>query len=470
MEDFIFDENFLWGGAIAAHQVEGAYDSDGKLPCSADTLLVGKERFEYYGKDIDKTKYYPSHQAIDFYHHYKEDIKLFAKMGFKALRTSIAWSRIYPKGIEAEPNQAGLQFYDDLFDEMLKYNIKPVVTITHYEKPLYLVQNYGGWKSRKLISLYEKYAITIFKRYKNKVKYWMNFNEINTLAIMPALGGGFYEDFDDPNRFQNIYQAAHHQFVASALATKACHEIIPDSKIGMMLAGQLSYPYSCNPDDVLAQLQQSRQSLFFADVLLRGEYPAYSKRMFKELNVKLSIQDGDLELIKKYPADYLALSYYMSSVVVNDKSKLKMVGNMSMGVLNPHLKTSEWGWQIDSVGLRIYLNQLYDRYQKPLFIVENGLGAVDKLENGQVHDDYRIDYLKEHIIQMKEAIQDGVELMGYLPWGCIDLVSCSTGQMSKRYGFIYVDVDDYGQGTFKRYEKDSFNWYKEVIASNGRKL
>ena len=363
-----------------------------------------------------------------------------------------------------------MQFYDDLFDEMLKYNIEPIITITHYETPLYLAREYGGWKNRKLIALYEKYARTIFERYKDKVKYWMNFNEINTLAIMPALGGGFHESFDDPSRFQRIYQAAHHQFVASALAVKACHEIIPDAKIGMMLAGQLSYPYSCNPDDVFANLKQSRQSLFFSDVMMRGVYPAYTTRMFEELNVQLEMKEGDLDIIKNNTSDYLALSYYMSSVVMSDTSQLKKIGNMSIGVSNPYLQTSEWGWQIDSKGLRIYLNQLYDRYQKPLFIVENGLGAIDILENETVHDTYRIDYIRKHIEQMKEAIQDGVELMGYLPWGCIDLVSCSTGEMKKRYGFIYVDIDNEGQGSCKRYKKESFEWYQKVIASNGEEI
>ena len=470
MKESIFDSHFLWGGAIAAHQVEVAYNEDGKEPSTADTLLVNEERFEHYGEYINQNKYYPSHKAIDFYHCFKEDIKLFAEMGFKALRTSIAWTRIYPKGIEEKPNEAGLQFYDDLFDEMLKYNIEPIITITHYETPLYLAREYGGWKNRKLIALYEKYARTIFERYKDKVKYWMNFNEINTLAIMPALGGGFHESFDDPSRFQRIYQAAHHQFVASALAVKACHEIIPDAKIGMMLAGQLSYPYSCNPDDVFANLKQSRQSLFFSDVMMRGVYPAYTTRMFEELNVQLEMKEGDLDIIKNNTSDYLALSYYMSSVVMSDTSQLKKIGNMSIGVSNPYLQTSEWGWQIDSKGLRIYLNQLYDRYQKPLFIVENGLGAIDILENETVHDTYRIDYIRKHIEQMKEAIQDGVELMGYLPWGCIDLVSCSTGEMKKRYGFIYVDIDNEGQGSCKRYKKESFEWYQKVIASNGEEI
>lgn len=467
MENKKFNANFLWGGAIAAHQVEGAYDEDGKGVSTADTLLLKEDRFKHYGEDIDLNTYYPSHKAIDFYHTFKEDIKLFAEMGFKALRTSIAWTRIFPKGIEEKANESGLKFYDDVFDELLKYGIEPVVTITHYETPLYLSREYGGWKNRKLISLYEKYAKTIFERYKDKVKYWLNFNEINTLVIMPALGGGFHEDFDDPTRYQRIYQAAHHQFVASALAVKACHEIIPDAKIGMMLAGQLSYPYSCNPEDVLTQLKQSRESLFFSDVVMRGKYPAYTKRLFEELNVNIEIADGDLDLMENNTADFLALSYYMSSVVAHDPSKTEMIGNMGKGILNPYLEASEWGWQIDSTGLRIYLNQLYDRYQKPLFIVENGLGAVDVMENDTVHDEYRIDYLRKHIVQMQEAIQDGVEILGYLPWGCIDLVSCSTGEMKKRYGFIYVDVDNHGNGTFKRYKKDSFKWYTRVITSNG---
>ena len=469
--EFSFPPQFLWGGAIAAHQCEGAWLEDGKMPATPDTLGIGAERFASFGQEIDPGAYYPSHEAIDFYHRYKEDIALFAEMGFKALRTSIAWSRIYPKGIEEEPNEAGLRFYDDLFDELRKYGIEPVVTITHYETPLYLCQAYGGWQSRELIGFYEKFARTVLERYKDKVRFWMSFNEINVVSMMPELGGGFHVKMDDPCRSQIIYQAAHHQFVAAARAVKLCHEIVPNGKMGMMLASQLSYPATCAPEDVLANMQQGRVSLFFADVMMRGHYPAYGARFFRENGIELKLAEGDLDTLAHYTSDYLALSYYMSNVVSGDRSKHQMVGNMAFGLSKPYLKSSEWGWQEDSVGLRILLNELYDRYEKPLFIVENGLGASDTVEpGGAIHDTYRIAYLREHIRQMGEAVRDGVELMGYLAWGCIDLVSCSSGEMKKRYGMIYVDRDNEGRGTLERKKKDSFGWYQRVIASNGKEI
>jgi 6-phospho-beta-glucosidase len=337
--------------------------------------------------------------------------------------------------------------------------------------PLNLLKKYGGWSNRKLIDFFEKYAITVFERYKDKVKYWLTFNEINVVKMLPYLGGGMMLSHTDPNYLQEAHQAAHHQFVASSLAVKACHEIVKDGKIGMMAAGGLSYPKTCNPKDVLKNDEMERNSLFFSDVMMRGYYPSYAERYFEENNIKLEIEAGDLELIKNYTTDFLAFSYYMSSVVSADPEDNKMVGNFAVGVSNPYLETSEWGWQIDPTGLRIYLNRLYDRYQKPLFIVENGLGAVDEVkEDGTIEDDYRINYLKQHVEAMKEAIKDGVELLGYTTWGCIDLVSCSTGEMKKRYGFIYVDKDNEGNGTLDRKKKKSFDWYKKVIESNGEEL
>lgn len=466
----IFKNEFLWGGALSAHQCEGAYNEDGKLPSTADTLLLKEKRFTHYGLDIDNDLFYPTHNATKFYKYYKEDIAMLAEMGFKALRVSIAWTRIFPHGNEEQPNEKGLLFYDNLFDEMNSKGIQPIVTITHYETPLYLAQEYGGWQNRKLIDFYVYYAKTIFTRYQNKVKYWMNFNEINVMTVCPELAGGFHLEQDDPKRLEKLYQAAHHQFVASALVNKWCHKICPDAKIGMMLGGMLSYPYTCKPDDVWANEQNMRKSLFYADVAMKGKYPFYINRYFEDNDIQLNIEKDDLEIISKYPADYLAFSYYMTSVVSSNLKEGDLVGNMSFGLLNPHLDTSEWGWQIDSKGLRIFMNLLYDRYEKPLFIVENGLGANDILEKGKVHDGYRIEYMKQHIKAIKEAIKDGVDLIGYLPWGCIDLISCSGGEMSKRYGFIYVDVDDEGKGTFNRYKKDSFYWYKKVIASNGEDL
>lgn len=467
-----FPKDFYWGGAIAANQVEGAYLEDGKQPSIADTLGVGFEnRFgEGYGK-IDPNRYYPSHKAVDFYHHYKEDIALFKEIGFNSLRLSIAWSRIFPMGDELEPNEKGLQFYDDVFDELIKSGIEPIVDITHYELPLHLSTKYGGWQDRRLVEFYERYCVTIFERYKNKVKNWMNFTEINTINYLPQFNGGFSVDRNDPNRSQIIYQAAHHMFVASAKANELCHRIIPGSVIGMNMAGKQLYPATCKPEDVFATLLNKRESMFFSDVMMNGEYPSYTKSMFETLNVKLDILEGDLELMKNNPCDYLGLSYYMSNII-QAEAEGSAIGNMSWGLPNPYLEGSEWGWQYDPIGLSSYLIELYDRYKKPLFLVENGLGAKDTLvEDGKdgltVKDDYRIDYLKKHIDACKVALDHDVEVMGYLSWGCLDLVSASTGQMSKRYGLIYVDVDDEGNGTFNRYRKESFYWYKQLIEKNG---
>ncbi|OTO77386.1 MULTISPECIES: glycoside hydrolase family 1 protein [unclassified Enterococcus] len=476
----VFPKKFLWGGATSAYQVEGGYLEGGKLPSTADTLVSApnhlegmRERFGGYGI-IDSDKFYPSHQASDFYHHFKEDIKLFGEMGFKSYRMSIAWSRIFPKGDEKEPNEEGLKFYEDVFDECLKYGIEPIVTITHYETPLHLSKEYGGWQNRKLIKFYENYCQTIFDRYKNKVKYWMNFNEINVISIIPDFGGGFHVERNDFDRNQKIYQASHHMFVASAKANQLCHEIIPGSQIGMMLAGMESYPATCRPEDVWETIEHKNTTFFYSDVMMRGEYPFYTKSLFEKLDVNLEIAEGDLELMEANPCDYLGFSYYMSNVVSANPENQGIVGNMSKGMANPFLEASEWGWQLDPIGLKNYMVELYERYHKPLFLVENGLGAKEELTtvDGEltVIDDYRIDYLKQHIIQMREAIEYGVEMIGYTPWGCIDLISASTGQMSKRYGFIYVDCDDEGNGNLNRYKKKSFDWYKELIRSNGNSI
>ena len=393
-------------------------------------------------------------------------------MGFKIYRMSIAWTRIYPNGDEESPNEDGLKFYDAVFDECLKYGIQPMVSLSHYEMPLYLCTEYGGWNNRKLVDFYVKYAKTCFERYKGKVKYWLTFNEINCIKHHLYVSAGIIEE-NHPNLEQVRWQSAHHQFVASALATKYCHEIIADSQVGCMISYQLLVPYSCHPDDVQLTMDEQRMSLFFSDVQARGYYPAYTARMFKEKKVVLQMEEGDDEIIKNHTVDFISFSYYMSSAVCNHGEKKKnATGNMlGKTVVNPYLESSDWGWQIDPKGLRIALNQLYDRYQKPLFVAENGLGANDVLKkDGTIEDDYRINYLRQHIIQMKEAIKDGVDLFGYTSWGCIDLISASTSQMSKRYGFIYVDQDDLGNGTKKRYKKKSFEWYKKVIASNGEDL
>ncbi|MGX7417965.1 glycoside hydrolase family 1 protein [Carnobacterium gallinarum] len=474
----VFPKNFLWGGATAANQLEGGYLEDGRGLSVADALPGGKERFKIVAQpdfnfEIDETKYvYPNHNGIDHYHRYQEDIALFAKMGFKVYRLSIAWSRIFPKGDESTPNEAGLAFYDKIFDECLNYGIEPVVTISHYEMPLHLATEYGGWGNRKLIDFYETYARVVLERYHEKVKYWMTFNEINSALHFPVMSQGLTVK-SGANDKQTVYQGLHNQFVASSKATKIAHELNPDLQVGCMIIYATTYAYDSNPINHLKAMDYTQSFNFYcADVQARGEYPHYAKRLWSENNVTLDIQPGDLELLKAHPVDYIGFSYYMSTVVTTDEATLaKSEGNLLSGVSNPFLDASDWGWQIDPVGLRLALNELYSRYNKPLFIVENGLGAYDTLdENNYVADDYRIDYLRSHIVAMGEAIADGVDLMGYTPWGCIDLVSASTGEMSKRYGFIYVDLDDNGNGTGDRYEKKSFNWYKKVIETNGTDL
>lgn len=484
----VFPKDFLWGGATAANQYEGAWNEGGRGPATSDTSRavnpedrkslgsefltpMNREKLDFALNDSDGL--YPKRWGSDFYHRYKEDIALMAEMGFKTFRMSIAWSRIFPKGDEMEPNEEGLAFYDAVFDELNKYGIEPLVTLSHYEFPIHLVTEYGGWKNRKIIDFFVHYAETVLKRYKGKVNYWLTFNEINILGMTGYLSGGLLFE-DGKLNLQEMYQAVHHQFVASSLATKIAHEVDPNNKVGMMLARMEAYPATCHPDDIMQSIHKDHENLFYSDVQIRGKYPSYMKRFFKENNIELVFEEGDETILKDYPVDFMSFSYYMSSVTRHPNNQTdgqKTAGNLIMGESNPYLEASDWGWQIDPIGLRVTLNKLYDRYQVPLFIVENGLGALDKLEeDGSVHDSYRIDYLKKHIQQMHEAIEDGVNLMGYTMWGCIDLISASTSEMSKRYGFVYVDADDQGNGSFNRYKKDSFYWFKEVIETQGASI
>lgn len=464
-----FPETFLWGGATAANQIEGAWREDGKGFSTADALPDG-----VFGREaIPPTDQHLKKIAIDFYHRYPEDIALFGELGFKVLRVSISWPRIFPNGDESEPNEKGLAFYDKLFDEMAKYGIEPLVTLSHYEMPLYLATEYGGWGNRKLIDFFAHYAETVFRRYQNKVRYWLTFNEINVALHAPFNGVGIPGKPDEIGK-QKLYQAMHHQFVASALVTKLGHKISPDFKIGCMVAGGPSYPLTPQPDDILAAVNRDRESLFFTDVHVRGKYPAYMTRYFEENGIDVEFADGDDEILKN-TVDFISFSYYMSYCATADPEKNKQAtGNIMSGVKNPYLEESEWGWQIDPKRLRYILNQFYDRYQLPLFIVENGLGAKDELVEVDgvktVVDDYRINYLQKHLVQVAEALKDGVEVLGYTSWGPIDLVSNSTSEMDKRYGFIYVDRHNDFTGTLKRYKKKFFDWYKEVIESNGQSL
>ena len=476
-------KGFLWGGATAANQFEGGWLEDGKGASVPDHIRGGTVSTpRLWDKEIDENIYYPSHEATDFYHHYKEDIALYGEMGFKCYRMSINWARIYPTGMEETPNQKGLDFYHNVFAECKKYNIEPLVTISHYELPWGLSEKYNGWAGREVIDCYVRYAKTLFTEFKEEVTLWLTFNEINiganSFGRIMSLGmqgddhAPMFKMNETDEEKSERFTALHHQFVASALAVQAGHEINPENKIGCMIAGSMTYPFTCNPLDVKdAQNKMNMSNWFCGDVQVRGHYPYYAKRFFKDNNIVVKMEEGDEDILKKGTVDFYSFSYYMSSCASVDPDALKSAGNMFTGIKNPYLKASDWGWQIDPEGLRIYLNEVYGRYEVPLMIVENGLGANDeRSEDGKFHDDYRINYLRDHIKAMEQAVEDGVDLMGYTMWGCTDLVSASTGEMKKRYGFVYVDRDNDGNGDMHRERKDSFYWYKKVCESNGEDL
>lgn len=487
-----FPKGFYWGGATAANQYEGGWNEDGRGLARTDVTTAGTStspRYVTYRKADGTTGaksqfeggipsdakgavlegyYYPNHEAVDFYHRYKEDIALFAEMGFKMFRMSISWSRIFPKGIEKEPNQKGLDFYRNVFKELRKYNIEPLVTISHYDTPLYLEEECGGWNNRDTIAYFDHYTETIFKEYRGLVKYWLTFNEINSLIMIKDWIPNTPKEMIAAN-----YQQLHYQFVASARAVQRAHEIDPNYQVGCMIAGTCSYPLTCDPKDVLKTQKKMQDGFWYCgDVMVRGKYPAYANRIWEEDEVTLDCTPEDKKDLKQGTVDFFTFSYYNTSCVTTHDGVAKDgAGNLSMGAKNEYIKYSDWGWGVDPDGLRYFLNEIYDRYEIPIMVVENGLGANDTLEeDGSVHDPYRIDYVREHIKAMDEAIHDGVDLRGYTPWGCIDLISASTGEMKKRYGFIYVDLDNEGNGTRDRYKKDSFYWYTNVIKSNGEEL
>ncbi|MBF4693748.1 glycoside hydrolase family 1 protein [Fusibacter ferrireducens] len=462
-----FPKDFLWGGATAANQCEGAWNEGGKMPSISDVITNGSHKVRREITDgIIEGKYYPSHKAIDHYHRYKEDIALFAEMGFTCYRMSIAWSRIFPTGNETEPNEAGLAHYDFVFDECLKYGIEPLVTISHYEMPLGLLDK-GSWLNREVVDDYLRYCKAIFNRYKGKVKHWITFNEINCISFSTWKCAGLKVTDEESKMI-----AAYHQFIASAQAVKLGHEIDSNNKIGMMFGGVFSYPNTCDPEDVIRNMEYMHNALFYCDVQCRGYYPAYKVKELERKGIELPILEGDSEILLSGKVDFISFSYYFSLVCgKNTPLEANHKHAFDTGYLNPYLEATEWDWKIDPIGLRYALNLFYDRYQIPVMVVENGMGAVDVLEEGIVHDPYRIDYFKSHLKEVKKAIEiDGIPVMGYTSWGCIDLVSAGTGEMKKRYGFIYVDMDDYGNGTLNRYKKDSFYWYKDVIKTNGQEL
>ena len=490
-----FPKTFLWGGATAANQFEGGYLEGGKGLSTADVMTSGSHteprRITWLNPKTNETgsgtmqfgsdstipegtipavldgEYYPSHQATDFYHHYEEDIALMGEMGFKTFRMSLNWARIFPNGDDTEPNEEGLAFYDKVFDECVKYGIEPLVTLSHYETPLNLVIKYGGWSNRKCIEFFETYAKTVIKRYEGKVKYWLTFNEINCMEFGPFMAGGIIDGTP-----QNKAQGAHNQFVASAKVVKYAHELSQDIQVGQMLAYQPMYAYSCDPKDQLFVMEAAQMMLFYSDVQTGGKYPEYRIKKYEREGIVLEDCPEDYELIKDYSADFLSFSCYGSSTMTTHEDELEAGGNLLMGIKNPYLKTNAWGWATDPACLRLAMNTLYDRYHKPLWVVENGIGWADELtDEGEIHDDYRIEYLRQNFNSMEEGItKDGVELMGYTMWGCIDLVSAGTGEMKKRYGFVYVDRDDEGNGSLNRIRKDSFHWYKKVIETAGEEL
>lgn len=485
MTNLKFPKNFLWGGALAANQVEGAWNVGGKGLSVADMatykpdvdnkdysahMAITSESVAIAAADTTD-KYFPKRRGIDFYHRYPEDLALFSEMGFKTLRVSIAWSRLFPTGEELEPNEEGVAFYDAMFKEMKRLSIEPIVTLSHYEMPLALSLKYNGWVERRVVDDFVRFSEVCFDRFGKYVKYWLTFNEIDSIFRHPFTTAGIIEDKCEYGKYENdIYQALHHQFMASAMVTKLAHERIEGSQVGCMLTKLMTYPLTCAPLDVELTLKKNLENNFYADVQVNGEYPKMILKDMENKGIQIEFEENDLSILKENTVDYLSFSYYMSMTESGDPNAERTPGNTVLGVKNPYLPSTEWGWQIDPKGLKISLIELYDRYNIPLMIVENGMGAVDILEGGTVKDGYRIKYFEEHFKQMKEAIDEGVDLIGYTSWGPIDLVSAGTSQMSKRYGFIYVDADDEGNGTYDRFRKESFYWYKEVIETNGESL
>lgn len=492
----MLNKKFLWGGATAANQYEGAYLTDGKGLSTADVMTSGAHgiprKVTWKNLDTGETgasdflfgsgqrvvpegtvpavldSYtYPSHVASDFYHHYKEDIKLFSEMGFKVFRMSINWARLFPNGDEEKANEKGLKFYDNVIDELKKYNIEPLITLSHYETPLNLAIKYNGWEDRKLIDLFLRYAKLVINRYRAKVEYWLTFNEINCMDINPFLAGGLIDGSE-----QKRAQAAHNQFIASALVTKYAHQLDPNLQVGMMLAYSPMYALTADPNDQLKAMEMMEDNLFYSDVQMNGVYPQSKLIKYRNNGIKINDEPMDYKIIKKYTADFLSFSCYTSNTVTTHGGDVDFSANIQAGVENPYLKANDWGWALDPNALRIALNTLYNRYKKPLWIVENGMGALDEVDQKQkIHDEYRIEYLQMNLKSMVDAVeQDGIDLIGYTMWGCVDIVSAGTGQMSKRYGFIYVNIDDNGVGNLNRIKKDSFYWYKQVIESQGASL
>lgn len=479
-----FPKNFLWGGATSASQYEGGFAEGGRKPSHLDYIRrvnaddktyvfpINVTYDMYNDQKLHEDEYnLPFRRGSDFYHRYKEDIALMGEMGFKTFRMSISWPRLFPTGLEKEPLKEGVDFYHSVFKECHKYGIEPLVTMVHYEVPSYLTETINGWEDQRLIEYFTNYTKFLIDEYKDEVKYWLTFNEINMICNSSYLGGGLFVEKSKVNPLSCIHQALHHQFIASALTVKYLHEHAPNCLVGNMFARLQCYPLTCKPEDVFATLQDNEINFFYNDVMVKGFYPTSILSYYANNDIHVNFIDNYEQILKEGTVDFTSFSYYMTSVVSTDEDKKEPLGTFVRKLLNPYNQASDWGWGIDPMGLRITLNELRDRYNLPIFIVENGLGAHDTLNSdGTVHDDYRVDYLRKHISAIKGAINDGCDIMGYTPWGCIDLVSCGNAQMTKRYGFVYVDADDDGNGSYNRYKKDSFYWYKKVIETNGQEL
>ena len=485
-----FPKGFLWGGDISANQCEGGWDEGGKSPNMTDYHTGGTVNSPRmatyimpdgtYGKTpamiencnlpegaklaINPDEFYPNHKATDFYHHYKEDIAMFAELGFKAFNMTLSWARIFPKGIKEGINPEGVEFYHNVFKECLKYGIEPLVHLYKYDMPAFYIEELGGWKNRFLIEEFVEFGKASIDEFQ-EVTYWSTFNEINAAQFSIL-------DSNNQEEVQRQYQALHNQLVASAKVVKYLHDNYPDKKIGCMQAGIFTHALTCDPEDELANQREMQKNFWYAgDVFARGYYPSYAKYLWKELNIILDITEEDLKVLKEGTVDMFTYSYYMTNNVTTHETDDTVQGNFAAGIRNPYLTYSDWGWALDPLGLQYSLEKIYDRYRIPLMVVENGLGAYDTVEeDGSIHDDYRIDYYRPHIEAMSAACDNGVDLIAYTTWGCIDLVSAGTGEMRKRYGFIYVDKHDDGTGDLSRRPKDSFYWYKKVIESNGTDL
>lgn len=479
-----FPKGFLWGGATSAPQHEGGFSEGGKGPTHMDyiarfdkaddvhdyAVCLTPEKYEY-NKTHEDIQNLPFRRGTDFYHRYKEDIALMGEMGFKSFRMSICWARLFPTGTEKEPCKEGVEFYHNVFKELKKYNIEPLITMIHYDIPAYLTETLNGWESPKTIDYFMNYTKFIIDEYKGEVKHWLTFNEINMVMWFSYLGGGMFVEKSDLDQESCIHQALHHQLIASALTVKYLHDTAPGCIVGNMLARLQNYPYTCKPEDCYATQQQNKFNYFPVDIQAKGQYPKFILNYYEQHNIRFNWYPNYEKILSEGTVDFLSISYYHTGVISDDEDKREPIGRFVRELKNPYLKATAWGWNIDPIGLRISLNEMYDRYGLPIYVVENGVAARESLtEDNKVHDQYRCEYLKAHIQAIKGAIDDGVEVMGYTPWGCIDIVSCGDAQMSKHYGFVYVDADDYGNGTYNRYRKDSFYWYKKVIATNGEDL